>query len=262
MDLLNRIRRSLAQRGWSGTARMYWVYLKPGTWAREATNRRIDEEFDRRHDVDTGGDVSPGPADVIGQNWKLSNRYAAVGPAEFSEGMSHVSLAYPEFTFIDFGSGKGRGLLLASELPFRKIIGVEFCPELNRIARQNLRRYPAAARRNGDIEIVDADAATFRIPSGPLLLFLNNPFAEALMSKVAQNVADAFRRETRRIVVLYFWPFHANIWDEAGFLKRIRQTPAIFDTDPITPPAQARPPVSRRVKQSLVSGSGDGRYHS
>jgi hypothetical protein len=36
------------------------------------------------------------------------------------------------------GSGKGRALLVASELPFAKIIGVELSRELHRIAEQNL----------------------------------------------------------------------------------------------------------------------------
>jgi hypothetical protein len=46
-----------------------------------------------------------------------------------------------DFTFIDLGSGKGRVLLMASDYPFKRIIGVEFMPELQRVAQENIRKY-------------------------------------------------------------------------------------------------------------------------
>ncbi len=49
-----------------------------------------------------------------------------------------------DFTFIDLGSGKGRVLLMASEYPFQKIIGVEFMPELHRAAQKNIAGYSHA----------------------------------------------------------------------------------------------------------------------
>ena len=45
------------------------------------------------------------------------------------------------FTFVDLGSGKGRTLLMASDYPFRRIIGVELLPSLHQIAQENLRQY-------------------------------------------------------------------------------------------------------------------------
>jgi len=46
-----------------------------------------------------------------------------------------------DFTLIDLGSGKGRVLLMASDYPFKRIIGVEFMPELHRVAEGNIRKY-------------------------------------------------------------------------------------------------------------------------
>jgi predicted RNA methylase len=43
------------------------------------------------------------------------------------------------FSFVDFGSGKGRVLLVASHYPFREVVGVEFSPELQKIAEGNIR---------------------------------------------------------------------------------------------------------------------------
>ena len=45
-----------------------------------------------------------------------------------------TNLDFRAFTFIDLGSGKGRTLLMASDYPFRRIMGVELLPSLNEIA--------------------------------------------------------------------------------------------------------------------------------
>ena len=39
-----------------------------------------------------------------------------------------------DYTFLDIGSGKGRVLMLASDAPFRHIVGVELSPALTAIA--------------------------------------------------------------------------------------------------------------------------------
>ena len=41
---------------------------------------------------------------------------------------TQVDLEFPRFVFIDLGSGKGRTLLMASDYPFRRIVGVELLP--------------------------------------------------------------------------------------------------------------------------------------
>ncbi len=70
-----------------------------------------------------------------------------------------------EDVFLDYGSGKGRVLLMAAQFAFRRVIGVEYSEELNRVARRNIER---AGRRCvcKEIEVVTADAAEFRVPPG------------------------------------------------------------------------------------------------
>jgi hypothetical protein len=236
-SFLDRIRKSLTQRGWIGTAKMCWVmmlaYLSPAGRRREARRRQIDAEFDEKYGVDTGGTLRFKPEDVVGENWALGGHYEAVEPSSFAEVLNHVQVPFSEFTFIDFGSGKGRSLLLASDFPFKRIVGVEFCPELNVVARENILRYPAAVARREQIEILDADATQYEIPDDPLVIFLNNPFGAPVMTKVVERVAESFQRNPRRIVIIYFWPFFADLWEKAGFLKRIPHTHAVFDTGPV-----------------------------
>lgn len=233
-SLTDRIRRSLAQRGMVGTVKMCAESLRwrvvPSLRRAEMARRAADEAFDRDYGVDTGGIFRSKEDEVVGKNWALGGNYQAVDPPAFLEVLNDVPIPHAEFTFIDFGSGKGRAVLLASTFPFRKAIGVEYCAELNRIARANVLRFPISARRCADVEVVDADAAEYALPDAPLLLFLYHPFAEPVMAKVVNNVADSIRKSPRRIVVVYLLPHFDHLWEATGIFKRTQSTPAIFDT--------------------------------
>ena len=50
-----------------------------------------------------------------------------------------------DYTLVDFGSVEGRVLLIASEVPFRRVIGVEFSPDLHSVAAANIAKYGASA---------------------------------------------------------------------------------------------------------------------
>ena len=56
----------------------------------------------------------------------------------FRQIMRHVSLSAGEDVFVDYGSGKGRVVIMAAESPFRKVIGVEFSAQLHAIAKENV----------------------------------------------------------------------------------------------------------------------------
>lgn len=202
IDLVNRIKRSMAQRGFFGTVRMCWVSVLPGAWLREARRRRIDAEFDQLHDVDTGETLRPHPDEVVGENWSFGTHYAAVEPSAFVEALNRIPICHSDFIFMDFGSGKGRTLLLASEFPFKKIVGVEFCPELNRVARRNVLRHPAAARRNGDIEILAPQRLQFQRTAGA---FPEQPIRRAVDGhggKKRRRFFQALPTENRRYLFL------------------------------------------------------------
>ena len=208
--------------------------FKPAARERERHRIELDAEFDRQYGVDTGGTVRPGADAVVGDNWLHGISYEAVNPAEFTQTLSSLSLPHDEFTFIDFGSGKGRALLLAARSPFRKIIGVEYCAALNEVARRNLQT-PDPERHCGQIEIVECDAAIYPIPNEPLVLYFFNPFGERVMAQIARNLTESYRNSPRRIVVIYFTPYFAHLWEQTGFLERKQEKPAVFDTKPVNP---------------------------
>lgn len=235
-SVVDRVSRSIAQRGYAGTLRLCLVTLGWSIFPRfrrtEARRRQADAEFDRRYGVDTGGIFRPRSDNVVGTNWAYGGSYQAVDGASFLHVLAHLRIPFEEFAFVDFGSGKGRTLLLASLFPFKRVIGVEYCRELNEIARKNVERFSPVEQRCRQLEVVDADAAEFQVPQEPLVVFLFHPFAEPVMSKVVSNLAASYHQHRRRIVVIYFFPNHARLWESTGIFERLEGTPAIFDTQP------------------------------
>jgi hypothetical protein len=134
--------------------------------------------------------------------------------------MASLPIAFDEFTFVDVGSGKGRTLLMASEYPFRKIMGVELIAQLHRVAEENIRAYKSATQRCSQIEAVCADACEFAFPSGPLLLYLFNPLPVAGMRRMVANLEKSLAENPRIVWVLYHNPLLEHvIGEKAGFVK-------------------------------------------
>jgi SAM-dependent methyltransferase len=158
--------------------------------------------------------------DIDSPNWPHGVYYEPINPATFRDMMAAARLDCARFTFIDFGAGKGRGLLLAAEFPFRKIIGVEFAPQLVEIAWQNLARCRVPRRQCRDVEVVLADAAQFPLPDGPLALLFNNPFEEPVMAAVIANLRRSLEVRPRAAVVLCTYPYLDRLWSRLAVLRR------------------------------------------
>lgn len=108
-------------------------------------------------------------------------------------------------TFIDYGCGKGRSLMLASFRPFRKVIGVEQSAALCAIARRNLER-SAAWRRASFVHVVQQDAAEFVVPHDANVLFFYNPFRGPVLAKVLARVRQSLDAAPRQLNIIYALP--------------------------------------------------------
>src|ERR1035441_4397349 len=95
--------------------------------------------FDQAHGVDTSGLV-PARHLVTGHaNDEHVTAYYGVAPSILRALIGHWRETIPphpisSYTFIDVGAGKGRGLLVASEFRFRKVVGIELNPSLVRMS--------------------------------------------------------------------------------------------------------------------------------
>jgi len=134
------------------------------------------------------------------------------------------TLNFRDFTFIDLGSGKGRTLLMASDYPFRRIVGVELLPSLHQIAQQNLRQYKSESQKCFALESICGDATAFPFPDDPLVIYLFNPFPESGMRQVVANLELSLRAHPRPVYVLYHNPLLEHTLREGARLRKIAGT--------------------------------------
>jgi SAM-dependent methyltransferase len=108
-------------------------------------------------------------------------------------------------TFLEFGCGKGRVLHQAARRPFLRVIGVEVSPDLAELARAGI-----AARRHRhrcrDVEIVVADAVTFRVPDDVTVGYFFRPFGDDTLVHVLRNIVESMDRRPRPVTLIYVWP--------------------------------------------------------
>ncbi len=168
--------------------------------------------FDIRYGVRTAPEVLMKDLKIDSPNAALGVKYAATEPRYFNLVLDQWQLDYSRFTFIDFGAGMGRVLLMGSERPFRKMIGVEFSPELIEIAERNLRTYDPSRRRCCDVELICTDATEFDPPNEPSIFYFFNPFDRKIFVQVLANLERSLRQHPREAYVLYANPEHNDLF--------------------------------------------------
>lgn len=219
------LRDSVRHRGWFRTSR----YLAQQAWEMfldTLPERRRSRFGDIDYDCDFGVDTTWArlPWSVRLRELTTERLYQPTEPEEFRDLLSKLFVDFADFTFIDLGSGKGRALLLASEYPFRQIIGVEIQPELHAIAEQNIVAFSSPTQKCNRISLWCGDAREFAFPSEPLVLYLFNPFPEYVFQTVLANIEASLRRHPRPIYIVYNTPLAKEPIESAAFLQKLRET--------------------------------------
>ncbi len=178
---------------------------------------RADRAFDEERGVDTASWVRVPHLDASSANLEHAVRYAPSSVEEFALLMNKLRVDHRDFTFVDYGSGKGRVLLLAAAYPFKRIIGVEFSESLDRIARTNIATLGADAER---VETVVMDATEFDPPPEPLVLYFFHPFRPPVLRKVLERIQASLDSHPRpAYAVVTGPPDFVSAFDESGFQR-------------------------------------------
>lgn len=154
----------------------------------------------------------------------LHSPYQPTDPALFHEMLDSLKIDFRDFTFIDIGSGKGRTLLMASDYPFRRILGVELLRELHRVAQDNIAKYKSGSQKCFAIESICADASTFKFPSGPLVIYLFNPLPESGLIRLFSNLQEAMQQEPQPLLAIYHNPLLERVLSGTRMLKKLNST--------------------------------------
>ena len=168
--------------------------------------------FDNRYGTTTHGMLPP---------WLLRSgetadahvtAYAGCQPSCLRQAFTNIPQAV-DYTFVDLGCGKGRALILASELPFRRILGIELAPALVAAARRNAQTIRQKHPQRTAIEIIQGDATAVPLPDGNLVIFLYHSFGPELVARMLSRMIGAVVGTDRVIFLIYENPVYGGLVD-------------------------------------------------
>ncbi|MGD9201953.1 MAG: hypothetical protein PVI26_10345 [Chitinispirillia bacterium] len=138
----------------------------------------------------------------VGINKKQCVDYSHTDFLDFRKAMKGLTINSNTDVFIDFGSGMGTTVLMASMYPFHKVIGIELSKEFNSIAEEYIKinRRKLKCR---NIEFAVTDATKFIIPEQAAFLYFYNPFYGEILEKVIENVKVSLKRTPRELMIIF-----------------------------------------------------------
>ncbi len=230
--VLRDARNSLRQKGVLKTLRLALPYLRSHVdRLRESTRgarwTKMDRKdaFDSRYGTETSGLVDLEDMGVSEEARSHSSDYKPTLPRVFHRVISEMRIRHEDFVFIDYGSGKGRILLLASDYPFRRIVGVELSPALHEIAGRNVAIYRSRRQRCREIELKVGDAGELEPPrDAHLVCYFYYPFDEELLGRVLAKISAAVEGGKRQAWLLLINPPKPEVIEAAGIFELVAAT--------------------------------------
>lgn len=172
---------------------IWWLSYKPHN----------DRRFDRAHGTDTGGLVPTRDLDIADSAVKWQANLYLASPARVTRHVvKSLGIHCPDFSFIDYGSGKGRAALVAAEFPFRRVIGVEISASLHSVAQQNLQAWRGPTL-SAPLEFWCGNALDFTLPEGNLVLHMYHPFGPDVLRAMLRRISEESVSSGRRILLPY-----------------------------------------------------------
>jgi SAM-dependent methyltransferase len=162
-----------------------------------------DRLFDWRYGVVTSGLIHLASHAIEGPNVVHAVDYQPTRARYFRLMLHEVELP-KESVLVDFGAGKGRILLLAAHSGrFRKVVGVEFSPELCRAAQENIAAFQRLRASDVEFEIVNADVADYDVRPDHNVFFMYNPFDHVVLEHVLGNIEHSLIERPRPVWLIY-----------------------------------------------------------
>ena len=164
--------------------------------------------FDVTHRVQTSGLVHGRHLNTGHPHDRHSTAYYGIAPSVLLQLCARwraTALAAPpeDYSFIDLGAGMGRGMLLAAQIPFREVIGVELHPDLAAIAQKNIEVWERDGRARCPMRIVCADVTQFKFPKNPCVGYLFNPFRGPVLKALLRHIEQEFVGRGGQVDLLY-----------------------------------------------------------
>ncbi|MGY4398644.1 hypothetical protein ACVWZA_003852 [Sphingomonas sp. UYAg733] len=179
--------------------------------------RVADLAFDRRWGTETSRSVSIHDLGIARSRMARCCRYDPSSTTMLTDPLAALDVDPTAHDFIDYGAGKGRVMMLAMELGFARVTGIELSSRLCDVARANIERFRGQHAGMPTARVIGADATMF-VPSGrDIIAYFYNPFDATIMTVVRHRLESALRHRTGRVLVIYANPEHGAVFDAPGW---------------------------------------------
>jgi hypothetical protein len=175
----------------------------PMNLLRYAAHRTLENHYERHFGIDTGHEVM---LDTLGVTDQDAVRYSPTPYPAFFKAMKLVRADLSASTLVDYGSGLGRIVICAGTLRLKRVIGVEFVPELNRRAQLNIAK--ASVRfKCKDVSTVVANAMDWPVPADANIFHFYNPFLNETLRGCISRITESLRLHPRKVWIVFASPW-------------------------------------------------------
>lgn len=182
-----------------------------------------DFSFDFRYGTNTINPVTLNDLEIQSDNKLRGYKYGPTQARPFKQLMN--TLNFPDNSvFVDFGSGKGRVLLLSSQYGFKRVVGIEFSPKLCEIAKKNLSIYKKKVGGILNVQIIESDVVDYNIRDDDNVFFLYNPFDRVVMRIILNNIILSLKNKQRKIWLIYNNPIYRDIIENKGVFTKLKES--------------------------------------
>jgi SAM-dependent methyltransferase len=176
--------------------------------------------FDQAYNVETSGYVASDKIHADPKVQDVTHPYAPVQPSVIRTILTALG-DVTEYTFIDYGCGKGRAILVATEFPFQKIIGVELSSSLADVARRNAVVFAGRFPERTKIDIYAQNVLDYEPPHSNVAIFIYHSFGRPVWAEVLKKLeAGLSAGRYRHLFLIYCNPVFWQGLDASPYFTR------------------------------------------
>ena len=184
-------------------------------------SRFYDIWFDYKYKLDTVKRLELDELDIDAETIDQGQMYQPSGVLPFRAMLTKLNIT-DEDVFVDYGSGKGRTLIIAAMEKFKRVVGIEFSQELVDFAEQNINSLQDRNVELSEIENICCDASQYEFKDDETVFYFFFPFDDDLMQKVLDSITASVERKPRNIRVVYYYPVHASVIESSPNFKLLQ----------------------------------------
>lgn len=113
--------------------------------------------------------------------------------------------------FVDFGCGKGRTLLMASEYSCPLITGYEINDDIFYILSRNIDEYKKISNTSSKFTLINDDAAKIILEDNTNKFNFFNPFHFKIYIKVINSIVESLKRNPRKVYLFLYMPHRSTL---------------------------------------------------